>query len=101
MAACLHTFRGYRVPPATVERVRQTIIDTRGVVDVFALRDAVAKDMVAVSPWASSPRELAAANAVDSFLFDASRAGLIRRGGGGGWAYNPWMRVRSSTGCAC
>ncbi|WP_238911911.1 hypothetical protein [Achromobacter xylosoxidans] len=101
MAACLHTFRGYRVPAETVERVRQAILDTRGAVDVFALRATVAAEMVAVSPWASSPRELAAANAVNAFLFDASRAGLIRRGGGYGWAYRPWVRVRGNTGRAC
>jgi hypothetical protein len=93
MAACLHTFRGYRVPLETVEQVRQAIIDTTGAVDVLALRIVVQREMIAVSPWASSSRELAAANAVESFLFDAASAGLIRRGGIG-WAYNPWVRVR-------
>jgi hypothetical protein len=28
MADCLHMFRGYRVPPKTVEAVKQAIIDT-------------------------------------------------------------------------
>ena len=58
------------------------------------------REMIAVSPWASSSRELAAANAVDSFLFDAASAGLIRRGGIG-WAYNPWVRVRKQKVGAC
>lgn len=100
MAECLHMFRGYRVPPATVEQVRQAIIDTRGRVDVTALRAIVRPAMQAVDPWFSTSRAEAAACAVDSFVFDAARAGLVKRHMNA-WKFPAWYRVKKQAEAAC
>ena len=100
MADCLHMFRGYRVPPETVEQVKQAIIDTRGRVDLEALRSIVRPAMKAVAPWSSTTRAEAAACAVDSFLFDAARAGLVKRHVNG-WKFPAWWRVKKQMGAAC
>lgn len=50
MRNTLHMFKGYRVPPETVEAVRQAIIDTRRQVNVPALRALVVPALVPVSP---------------------------------------------------
>ncbi|CAB3850171.1 MULTISPECIES: hypothetical protein [Achromobacter] len=100
MADCLHMFRGYRVPPEAVEQVKQAIIDTRGRVDLEALRGIVRPAMKAVDPWSSTTRAEAAACAVDSFLFDAARAGLVKRHMNG-WKFPAWWRVKKQTGAAC
>lgn len=100
MADCLHMFRGYRVPPETVERVKQAIIDTRGRVDVAALRAIVKPAMKAVDPWSSTTREQAAACAVDSLLFDATRAGLVECHTNG-WKFPGWWRAKNHAGAAC
>jgi len=100
MADCLHMFRGYRVPPETVEQVKQAIIDSRGRVDLAALRGIVAPAMKAVDPWSSTTRAQAAACAVDSFLFDAARAGLVERHVNG-WKFPAWWRAKNQAGAAC
>ena len=100
MADCLHMFRGYRVPPETVEAVKQAIIDTPRRVDVLALRGIVLPALVAVDPWPSTPRADAAARAVDSFLFDATQAGLVVRRANG-WKFPYWSRVRTEPGAVC
>ncbi|CUJ62260.1 hypothetical protein [Achromobacter xylosoxidans] len=99
MRDTLHMFKGYRVPPATVEAVRQAIIDTRRQVDVLALRALVVPDLKAVSPWLRVSREEAAVAAVDSFLFDAVRAGLVQRRMSA-LRYPYWYRVKRR-GTAC
>ncbi|MGE6916729.1 hypothetical protein [Achromobacter kerstersii] len=100
MTDCLHMFRGYRVPPDTVEAVKQAIIDTPRRVDVVALRAIVLPALVAVDPWPSTPRADAAARAVDSFLFDAARAGLIKRRANA-WKFPYWWRVKSKPEAVC
>ncbi|WP_313378124.1 hypothetical protein [Achromobacter insolitus] len=99
MAECLHMFRGYRVPPETVEQVRQAIIDTARRVDVRALREIVEPALVAVNPWPSTSRDEAARCAVSAFLFDAVRAGLVRRRVNA-WQLPAWWRVRKHAGAA-
>jgi len=99
MADCLHMFRGYRVPAETVEAVRQAIIDTPRQVQVTALRAMVSPALVAVSPWLRTTRDDAAAAAVESLLFDAVRAGLVRRHTNG-WKFSHWSRVRKQRGAA-
>jgi len=100
MRNTLHMFKGYRVPPATVEAVRQAIIDTRRQVDVVALRALVAPAMVPVSPWLRVSREEAAMAAVESFLFDAARDGLVKRHANA-WRFPHWSRVRKQEGAEC
>lgn len=100
MADCLHMFRGYRVPPETVEAVKQAIINTPRRVDVPALRSIVEPALVPVDPWRSTKRSDAAACAVDSFLFDATRAGLVVRRTNG-WKFPYWWRVGASSGAEC
>ena len=100
MADCLHMFRGYQVPPETVEQVRQTIIETRGRVDVAALRAIVQPALKAVDPWRSTSRAMAAACAVDSFVFDAARAGLVKRHVNA-WRFPAWYRVKKQAGAEC
>ncbi|MFY3134235.1 hypothetical protein ACOTF1_24635 [Achromobacter ruhlandii] len=100
MRNTLHMFKGYRVPPATVEAVRQAIIDTRRQVDVVALRAMVVPALVAVSPWLRVSREEAAVAAVESFLFDAVRAGLVKRHSNA-WTFPHWWRVRKSEAAEC
>ena len=100
MADCLHMFRGYRVPPEIVERVRQAIIDTRGRVDVAALRAIVQPAMKAVEPWSSTSKAMAAACAVDSFVFDAAQAGLVERHMNA-WKFPAWYRVKKQAGAVC
>lgn len=100
MADCLHMFRGYRVPPETVEQVKQAIIETRGRVDLEALRAIVRPSLKPVTPWGGTSRETAAACAVDSFLFDASRTGLVERHMNG-WKFPTWWRARTQSGAAC
>lgn len=100
MADCLHMFRGYRVPPKTVEEVKQAIIDTRSRVDVQVLRGIVQPALVPVDPWPSTSRADAAARAVESFLFDATRAGLITRRTNG-WKFPYWWRVQAKPGAVC
>ena len=99
MADCLHMFRGYRVPPETVEQVRQTIIDTTRRVDIRALQDVVEPSLVPVNPWPSTTRREAAHFAVSSFLFDAVQAGLVRRRVNA-WQLPAWWRVRKPAGAA-
>lgn len=99
MADCLHMFRGYRVPPETVQAVRQVIIDTPRRVDVEVLKGIVQPSLVPVDPWLSTSRTDAAACAVESFLFDATRAGLVT-GRTNGWKFPYWWRVRA-TGAEC
>lgn len=99
MADCLHMFRGYRVPPETVEAVRQAIIDTPRRVDVGALHELVEPALVAVDPWPSTRRSEAAHFAVSSFLFDAVRAGLVKRRVNA-WQLPAWYRVRKHMGAA-
>ncbi|KNY09407.1 hypothetical protein AKG08_17330 [Achromobacter piechaudii] len=100
MADCLHMFRGYLVPPATVEAVKQAIIDTPRCVDIKALKELVQPTLVAVDPWPSTSRAQAAARAVESFLFDASRAGLVKRRTNG-WKFPYWWRVKEPSGAGC
>ncbi|MFY3302601.1 hypothetical protein ACOTEY_12555 [Achromobacter xylosoxidans] len=100
MRNTLHMFKGYRVPPATVEAVRQAIIATRGEVDLTSLRAMVLPALVAVDPWPRTTREDAAIAAVDSFLFDAVRAGLVKRHSNG-WRFSHWHRVKKQQGAAC
>ncbi len=100
MADCLHMFKGYRVPPETVETVRQAIIDTPRRVDVPALRALVLPALVAVQPWPKTTRDDAAASAIDSLLFDAVRAGLITRHTNA-WRWPAWYRAKTQTGAAC
>ncbi|MBB1593579.1 hypothetical protein [Achromobacter sp. UMC46] len=99
MADCLHMFRGYRVPPEAVQAVKQAIIDTPRRVDVKALQEIVLPTLVAVDPWPSTSRADAAARAIESFLFDASQAGLVKRRTNG-WKFPYWWRVKS-TGAVC
>lgn len=99
MRDTLHMFKGYRVPPATVEAVRQAIIDTRSEIDLTALRALVLPALVAVDPG-RAPREDAAIAAVDAFLFDAVRAGLVKRHSNG-WRFSHWHRVKKQQGAAC
>lgn len=100
MPDCLHMFKGYRVPPETVEAVRQAIIGTPRRVDVPALRALVVPALVAVQPWPKTTREDAAARVVDSFLFDAVRAGLVTRHANA-WRWPTWYRAKVQTGAAC
>ena len=99
MGDCLHMFRGYCVPLATVEAVRQAIIETPRRVDVGALRAIVEPALLPVDPWFSTSRSVAARCAVDSFLFDAVRAGLIRRRVSA-WHLPAWWRIRKPAGAA-
>ncbi|MDF8360182.1 hypothetical protein [Achromobacter anxifer] len=99
MGDCLHMFRGYRVPLATVEAVRQAIIDTPQRVDVGALRAIVEPALQPVDPWASTSRGEAARCAVNSFLYDAVRAGLVKRRVNA-WQLPAWWRIRKSVGAA-
>ncbi|CAB3904558.1 hypothetical protein LMG26858_04412 [Achromobacter anxifer] len=99
MGDCLHMFRGYRVPVEAVEAVRQAIIDTPRRVDVGALRAIVEPALLPVDPWFSTSRGVAARCAVDSLLFDAVRAGLIRRRVNA-WHLPAWWRVRKQAGAA-
>lgn len=100
MADCLQMFRGYRVPPETVEQVRQAIIDARGRIELEALRGIVRPAMQPVNPWPSTSRADAASCAVDSFLFDAVRAGLVERHMDG-WKFPSWWRVKKKPEVAC
>ncbi|MBV2161398.1 MAG: hypothetical protein ACN6PJ_23050 [Achromobacter sp.] len=100
MADCLHMFRGYRVPQETVEAVRRAIIETPRRVDVRALREAVEPALVPVNPWPSTTRSEAARCAVSAFLFDAVRAGLVKRRVNA-WQLPAWWRVRKPTGAVC
>ncbi|CAB3850091.1 hypothetical protein LMG26846_01947 [Achromobacter insuavis] len=100
MSDCLHMFKGYRVPPETFQVVWQAIIDTRREVDVPALRALVVDDLKAVSPWPRATRDDAASAAVDSFLFEAVRAGLVKRCMNG-WRFSHWHRVKMREGAAC
>lgn len=100
MSDCLHMFKGYRVPPETFQAAWQAIIDTRRDVDVPALRAMVAPKMKAVSPWVRVERDEAARAAIESFLFEAVRAGLVkRRTGPRGYPF--WSRVREKGSVAC
>lgn len=99
MGDCLHMFRGYRVPLATVEAVRQAIIDTPRRVDVGALRAIVEPALLAVDPWFSTSRAEAASCAVNSFLFDAVRDGLVRQRVNA-WRLPAWWRIRKTVGVA-
>jgi len=98
MADCLHMFRGYRVPPEAVQAVKQAIIDTPRRVDVKALQEIVLPTLVAVDPWPSTSRADAAARAVESFLFDATQAGLVSRHMNG-WKFPYWWRVKAGAVC--
>lgn len=100
MADCLHMFKGYRVPAEAAEAVRQAIIDTPRRVDVPGLRRIVEPALVAVSPWSRTTRAEAAARAVDSFLFDAVRAGLVTRHANG-WNFPYWWRIRAASEAVC
>lgn len=100
MADCLHMFKGYRVPPETAQAVRQAIVDTSREVDLTALRALVLRALVAVDPWPCSTREDAAVAAVDAFLFDAVRDGLVKRHSNG-WRFPHWHRVKKQRGAAC
>ncbi len=100
MPDCLHMFKGYRVPPETVEKVRQAILDAPRRIDVLALRDIVTPALLAVQPWPRTTREDAAARAVESFLFDMVRAGQVKRHMNG-WKFAHWSRVRKEQGEAC
>lgn len=100
MPECLHIFKGYRVPLETVQAVRQAIIDTPRQVDVQGLRVLVASALVAVQPWPNTTRNDAAARAVDSFLFDAVRAGLITRHANA-WRFPTWYRAKAKKGAVC
>jgi hypothetical protein len=100
MADCLHMFRGYRVPPEAVQAVKQAIINTPRRVDVPALRTIVEPALVPVNPWRSTTRAVAAACAVESFLFDATEAGLVVRRANG-WKFPYWSRVRTEPGAVC
>ncbi len=100
MPDCLHMFKGYRVPPEAAQAVRQAIIDTRRQVDVVALRTLVVPALVPVSPWLRVSREEAAVAAVESFLFDAVRAGLVKRHSNA-WRFPHWSRVKKQQGASC
>jgi hypothetical protein len=100
MTDCLHMFRGYRVPPETVQAVKQAIIDTPRRVDVKALQGIVQAALVPVDPWRSTTRAVAAACAVESFLFEATQAGLITRRTNG-WKFPYWWRVKAKAGAVC
>lgn len=100
MADCLHMFRGYRVPPETVEAVKQAIIDTPRRVDIKALQGIVKSALVPVDPWPSTSRADAATLAVQSFLFDATQAGLVTRRMNG-WKFPYWWRVKAASGAEC
>ncbi|CAB3647511.1 hypothetical protein LMG26696_02610 [Achromobacter pulmonis] len=100
MRNTLHMFKGYRVPPETAQAVRKAIIDTTREVDLSALRALVLPALVAVDPWPRSSREDAAVAAVDSFLFDAVRAGLVKRHSNG-WRFSHWRRVKKQQGAVC
>lgn len=100
MPNCLHMFKGYRVPPETVQAVRQAIIDTPRKVDVQALRALVLPALLPVQPWPRNTRDDAAASAIDSLLFDAVRAGLITRHANA-WRWPTWYRAKARTGAAC
>lgn len=100
MADCLHMFRGYRVPPETVEQVKQAIIDTAHRVDVQSLRGIVEPALVPVDPWPRTSRAEAATRAVESFLFDAVRAGLVTRHTNA-WKFPAWWRVKARPGAPC
>lgn len=100
MTDCLHMFRGYRVPPETVEAVRQAIINTPRRVDVPALRSIVEPALVPVDPWRSTTRAVAAACAVESLLFDATQGGLVIRRTNG-WKFPYWWRVRAEPEAVC
>lgn len=100
MRNTLHMFKGYRVSPETAQEVRQAIIDTPRDVDLTALRALVLPALIAVDPWPRSTREDAAIAAVDSFLFDAARAGLVKRHSNG-WRFSHWHRVKKQQGAEC
>ncbi|MNY40843.1 hypothetical protein D3C86_1756140 [compost metagenome] len=100
MADCLHMFRGYRVPPEAVQAVKQAIIDTPRRVDVKALQGIVQAALVPVDPWRSTTRAVAAACAVESFLFEATQAGLITRRTIG-WKFPYWWRVKAASEAEC
>lgn len=100
MADCLHMFKGYRVPPETFQAVRQAILDTRRQVDVPALRTLVADNLKAVNPWPRATRDDAAAAAVESFLSEAARDGLVERCMNG-WRFPHWYRVKRQPGALC
>ena len=100
MTDCLHMFRGYRVPPVTVEAVKQAIIDTPRRVDIQALRAIVQPALLPVDPWRSTTRDVAAACAVDAFLFEASQAGLIARRTNG-WKFPYWWRIKTKPEAIC
>lgn len=94
MAACLHTYLGFRIPPATVEAVRKMIIETklRDDIDVDALRARICADMIEHSPWPRIRREDAARHAAEAFLQEARAAGLARYGANA-YGWRPWVRV--------
>ncbi|MNV07127.1 hypothetical protein D3C71_975430 [compost metagenome] len=100
MADCLHMFRGYRVPAETVAEVKQAIIDTPRLVDIQALRAIVQPSLVPVDPWRSTTRAVAAACAVDAFLFEATQAGLVTRRTNG-WKFPYWWRVKTKPEAVC
>ncbi|CAM4079468.1 hypothetical protein BOTU111921_10505 [Bordetella tumbae] len=75
----LHVFRGYRVPLEVITQVRQMILDTERTVDVDALVSVIKPKLIAVDPWFSTTREMAARLAVDSLLVDYARAGMLTR----------------------
>jgi hypothetical protein len=100
MRNTLHMFKGYRVPPETAQEVRRAIIDTSSQVNLTALRALVSPALVPVDPWPRSTREDAAIAAVDSFLFDAVRAGLVKRRMNG-WRFSHWYRIKKEQGAEC
>lgn len=96
----MHMFKGYRVPPETFQAAWQAILDTHRRVDVVALRALIVGSLVAVDPWPGETRADAAVAAVDSFLYEAVRAGLVKRYMNG-WKLPAWWRVREKQGAAC
>lgn len=100
MRNTLHMFKGYRVPPETAQEVRQAIIDTSSQVNLTALRALVLPALVPVDPWPRSTRADAAIAAVDSFLFDAVRAGLVKRQMNG-LRFSHWYRIKKQQGAEC
>lgn len=73
----LNVWKGYEVPAVALERLRESILDTRGQLPMLELARSVEPQLIPVAPWRDTSRFDAACAVVDSCIFDAFRKGHV------------------------